>query len=78
LSVNQGIARSLRLHFGWLKGRLSNTTRAESEGREIAVPVVAGLGGIFAGIILLARLSAGTNSRAQTASSLLAMEAKSG
>ena len=39
---------------------------------------VAGLGGIFAGIILLARLSASANSRAQTAGSLLPIEAKSG
>jgi hypothetical protein len=39
---------------------------------------VAGLGGIFAGIILLARLSAGTNSRARTAGTLLPIDAKSG
>jgi drug/metabolite transporter (DMT)-like permease len=39
---------------------------------------VAGLGGIFAGIILLARLSAGTSSTGQTASALLPIEAKTG
>jgi uncharacterized membrane protein len=39
---------------------------------------VAGLGGILAGIILLARLSAGTSSRGQRASSLVPIEMKPG